>query len=149
MPFEGKEEKPITALWECKKAIIKIPHSGRLLYGNWAIWGILLEDVIRQMCNIKLHKFTHTQEREAVLLRSWFWTSAVSLCVHQKRFWHHRLNCAIVMMRHCCSHEKVPTGFDKIYVNKQKLSCNLQLWHHRNPIWIEFQFHVLFSEKCQ
>lgn len=47
-----------------RKRTIKVPHSGRLLYGNWAIWGISL-DVIRQMCNTKKtkHKITHTMRR--------------------------------------------------------------------------------------
>lgn len=40
---EGTARQPITALWEQERLgwNIKIPHSGRLLYGNWAIWGIL------------------------------------------------------------------------------------------------------------
>lgn len=41
-------------------ANIKIPHSGRLLYGNWAIWGSAKgDDVIKRMCNMTKvsHKF--------------------------------------------------------------------------------------------
>lgn len=93
-----EREQPITALWARS---IKIPHFRRLLYGNWAIWGIS-HDVIKQMCNINLH-YIHNGWK-FVRMPILDFRSSINNCCRLS----HCTNHVVVIGNYCSS--KRPTG---------------------------------------